>query len=210
MCSDRYAATIDFRQTLFKQQTRAGLQVHQPLKSSIMTNLTITYSNDDDRAYGLAGMAISLAALNALDRVASVSLDSDGPMVNFSHEYYFCGSPSISPKATWNNLLQNFHLTSAMVVSNVLARSIVRFGTDVPENIMSRLRHEIEEEGRDSCSLETDESDEIFNRVNSYMRRIFRNERLHPAIEEFVRTLSRRRSLSGMEIADELQLLQII
>lgn len=183
---------------------------HRIRKHTSMTSLTLKYSNDDDRAYGLAGMAISLAALDALDRVASVSLDSDGPMVTFSHEYYFCGSPSISPKATWNNLLQNFHLTSAMVVSNVLSRALVRLGSDVPEEIMSRLKEEIEEEGRESCSLEQDESDAVFNRVNSYMRRIFRNERLHPAIEEFVRTLSRRRSLSGMEIADELHLLQII
>ena len=174
------------------------------------TTFTLTYSNDDDRAYGLAGMTISLAALDALDRVASVSLDSDGPMVTFSHEYYFSGSPSISPKASWNNMVRNFHLTSAMVLSNVMARSLVRLGTDVPIEVLRRVREEIEAEGRDSCSLDEDESDEIFTRVNSYMRRIFRNERLHPAIDEFVRTLSRRRTLSGGEIADELRLLQII
>ena len=44
----------------------------------------LTYLNEDDRAYGLAGMAISLAAFDAIDRVASVSLDSEGPMVNFT------------------------------------------------------------------------------------------------------------------------------
>lgn len=175
-----------------------------------MNTLTLKYSNEDDRAYGLAGMAISLAALDALNRVSSVTLDTDGPMVTFSHEYYFCGSPSISPKAAWNNMVQNFHLTAAMVVSNVLARSFVRLGTDVPTDLMAQLQREIGIEGQETCSLEEDETDELFSRVNSYMRRIFRNERLHPAIDEFVRTLSRRRSLSGMEIADELHQLQII
>lgn len=34
--------------------------------------LTLTYLNEDDRAYGLAGMAISLAALDALDRISSI------------------------------------------------------------------------------------------------------------------------------------------
>ena len=29
--------------------------------------LTLAYLNEDDRAYGLAGMAISLAALDAID-----------------------------------------------------------------------------------------------------------------------------------------------
>lgn len=183
------------------------------IKSSIMSKeiLTLSYLNEDDKAYGLAGMAISLAALDAMDRVAAVSLDADGPMVSFSHEYFFSGSPSISPKATWDNLLHNYYITSAMVLSNVMARSIVRLqSNDVPDNILKTLRHEIAEEGRDTCSLEDDEIETIFDKTNSYMRRIFRNPRLHPAIDEFARTLSRRRNLSGMEILDELRLLQII
>ena len=64
-----------------------------------MNTFNLTYQNEDDRAYGLAGMAISLAALDALDNVVFVSLDSDGPMVHFTHSYYLCGSPVLSPKA---------------------------------------------------------------------------------------------------------------
>lgn len=172
--------------------------------------MTLHYINDDDRAYGLAGMAISLAALDALDRVASVSLDAEGPMITFSHEYYFCGSPTISPKAAWNNMLSNFNLTSAMVLSNVMARSLVRMGNEVPDEIMDVLHTEIVNEGRDTCSLDEDEVDVLYNRARTYLRRIFHNERLHPAIDELVRTLSVRRSLSGTEIADELHQLQII
>lgn len=172
--------------------------------------MTLHYINDDDRAYGLAGMAISLAALDALDRVASVSLDAEGPMVTFSHEYYFCGSPTISPKAAWNNMLSNFNLTSAMVLSNVMARSLVRMGNEVPDEIMDMLHTEIVNEGRETCSLDEDEVDVLYNRARTYLRRIFHNERLHPAIDKLVRTLSVRRSLSGTEIADELHQLQII
>lgn len=173
-------------------------------------SITLTYTNEDDRAYGLAGMAISLAALDAIDRVAEVSLDSDGPMVSFSHEYYFSGSPSISPKATWDNLLRNYYITSAMVLSNVMARSIVRLGMDVPSDVMEAIHVEIAKEGKESCSLEDDEIETLFNKTKSYMSRIFRNPRLHPAIDEFSRTLSRRRTLSGGEIIDELRMLSII
>ena len=172
--------------------------------------LTLTYLNEDDKAYGLAGMAISLAALDAIDRVAAVSLDAEGPMVTFSHQYYFSGSPSISPKTTWDNLLHNFYITSAMVLSNVMARSIVRLGQDVPSGLLETIRHEITEEGRDTCSLEDDEIDTIYDKTRAYMGRIFRNPRLHPAIDDFARTLSRRRSLSGSEILDELRALSIV
>lgn len=172
--------------------------------------ITLSYLNEDDKAYGLAGMAISLAALDAIDRVAQVSLDATGPMVTFSHQYYFSGSPSISPKTTWDNLLHNFYITSAMVISNVMARSIVRLGCDVPQEILDTIRREITAEGRDACSLEDDEIEALYDKTRSYMGRIFRNPRLHPAIEEFARTLSRRRSLSGNEIIDELRSLSLI
>ena len=172
--------------------------------------LTLEYANEDDRAYGLAGMAISVAALDAIDKIASVSLDADGPMVTFSHEYYFLGSPAISPKAAWNHTLSNFYLTSAMVVSNLMARSLVRLGHDIPRSVMDRVHDEIDAEGRDSCSLEPDEIDRIYRKTTTYMNRIFGNPRLHPAIEDFARTLSRRREMSGIEIFDELRALRIL
>lgn len=172
--------------------------------------MTLTYLNEDDKAYGLAGMAISLAALDAIDRVAAVSLDAEGPMVTFSHQYYFSGSPSVSPKVTWDTLLHNFYITSAMVISNVMARSIVRLGQEVPADLLDTIHKEIAEEGRDTCSLDDDEIDTLYDKTRSYMGRIFRNPRLHPAIDDFARTLSRRRSLSGSEIIDELRALSII
>lgn len=172
--------------------------------------LTLSYSNEDDRAYGLAGMAVSLAALDALDRISGVTIDTDGPMVSFSHEYYFCGSPSISPKATWNNLIHNFYITSSMILSNVMARSMVRLGEDVPSHILDTIRSEMEAEGAATCSLETDEVDSLYRKSATGMRRIFANPRVHPAIDELARTISRRRSLSGMEILDELRSLHLV
>lgn len=172
--------------------------------------MTLTYQNEDDRAYGLAGMAVSLAALDALDRVVEVSLDAEGPMVSFSHEYYFTGSPSVSPKATWNSLVENFYITASMVVSNVMARSLVRMKRDVPGDVIEQVRRVIAEEGEDSCALEQDEVDALYRRSTTGMRRIFANPRVHPAIDEFARLISRRRVLSGTEIYDELRMLHLI
>ncbi|MBD5272461.1 MAG: hypothetical protein HDS36_05650 [Bacteroides sp.] len=172
--------------------------------------LTLTYLNEDDKAYGLAGMAISLAALDAMDFVADISLDADGPMVNFSQQYYHPASPATSVKSNWDNLLHNFYITSAMVISNVMARSLVRMHSPVPKDILDTIYAEIAEEGKDTCSLEDDEIENIYSRTTSYMRRIFNNPRVMPAVDEFARTISRRRTLSGHEILDELKLLQII
>ncbi|MBO4966243.1 MAG: hypothetical protein J6C81_08320 [Muribaculaceae bacterium] len=172
--------------------------------------ITFYYRNEDDRAYGLAGMAVSLAALDALDRVVEFSLDADGPMVSFSNEYYFSGSPSISPKATWDNLIQNFYITSSMVLSNIMARVMVRDREQWPREQIERIHKEMIAEGNESCALEEDEIDAIYERSLMRMRRIFDNPRVHPAVSELARVISRKRRLSGREIIDELHLLQLI
>lgn len=172
--------------------------------------LTLAYQNEDDKAYGLAGMVISLASLDAMDCVAEVSIDGDGPMVEFSSEYYFPGSLAISPKSSWDNLVRNFHRTTAMVVSNILARSVVRMKEEAPESVMKKIYEEVEREGRETCSLEDDEIENLYRNALSRARRIFMNPRIHPAVDEFARVISLRRSLSGMELLDELRLLQLL
>ncbi|MDE5652122.1 MAG: hypothetical protein K2G75_04350 [Muribaculaceae bacterium] len=171
--------------------------------------MTLSYSNEDDRAYGLAGMAISLAGLDALDSIVDISLDADGPMVNFSQQYYYSLSPAVSPKSVWENLIRNFHITASMVVGNVLARSMVRLHEDLPAEVEREIYSEIAAEGADSCGLEKDETEVLYRRIMSQHRRIFGNPRLHPAITELARIISRRRTLSGLELREELAYLQL-
>ena len=173
-------------------------------------NFSLSYLNEDDRAYGIAGMMVALATLDAIDRVASVSIDAKGPMVEFSHAYYFSGSPSISPKSTWDNLVSNFHITTSMVVGNVLARSIVRLKEEAPQDIFNEIFTQVVEEGQETCALQTDEIERLYNHALSKALRVFRNPRVHPAVDELARVISLRRNLSGREIFDELHLLQLI
>ena len=116
----------------------------------------------------------------------------------------------MSPKATWDKLVENFQITSAMALANVMSRSIVRMHRQVPLEILKEIHDAMIEEGRETCSLEEDETDALFNKMMTYNNRIFNNPRVHPAIDEFVRILSRRRSLTGGEIIDELRNLQLI
>lgn len=170
----------------------------------------LAYLNEDDRAYGLAGMAISVAALNASDIIAEISIDSPDTMVSFSHEYYFAGSPSISPKSTWTNMLRNFQITSAMVLANIFARSLVRMKAPVEDATLRSVYETMVDEGKTSCNLEEDEIEVIYNKILNYNRRIFGNPRLHNSISDFAAVISRKRTLSGREIIEELELLQLI
>lgn len=171
---------------------------------------TFAYLNEDDKAYGLAGMAISIAALDAFDRIVDFSLDAEDTMVSFANDYYFSGSPSISPKATWDNMIHNFYITSSMVISNIMARAMVRERRSLPLQQLHRICDEMVAEGSESCGLDRDEVEQMYDRSLSRLRRIYENPRLHPAIAELARVFSTRRTLSGREIIDELRLLQLI
>lgn len=170
---------------------------------------SLEYSNEDDRAFGLAGMAISMASLDALDHITEIFLDSEGPMVSFSSEYYYPQSPSVSPKAVWNNLVNNFHLTTSLVLGNVMARTIVRLGREVERDVYEKVRDVVREEGVEVCSLEPEEADAVFDKVMRHSLSLFHNPRLHPAVVQLAGVISRRRRLSVLELAEELELLRI-
>lgn len=169
----------------------------------------LSYSNEDDRAYGLAGMAISMASLDALDRITEIYLDAEGPMVNFSQQYYYSSSPSISPKAVWENLMNNLQLTTSLVLGNVMARSLVRLGAEAEADIFDEIRSLVREEARDVCSLDEEEADAVFDKLMRHSRRLFYNPRLQPAVKQLAGVISRRRRLSVIDLAEELELLRI-
>lgn len=170
----------------------------------------LKYKNEEDRAFGLAGMTISLAAWDALDRIASVSLDAEDAMVTFTGEYYFSTSQAVSAKSSWQELVENFRLTSAMMLSNIFSRCLVLERSNVDREMLKMLYSIVEEEGIDTCGLEKDEINSIFEKTLGYTRRIFGNPRLYPQIRDFAGTLARKRKMTANELRDELHLLQLI
>lgn len=169
----------------------------------------LRYTNEDDRAYGLAGMAISMASMDALDRITEIYLDAEGPMVSFSQDYYFASSPALSPKAVWSHLLSNLQLTTSLVLGNVMARSLIRLGIEAETEIFDEIRTLVREEGMDACSLDIEEADAVFDKVMRHSRRLFYNPRLQPAVRQLAGVISRRRRLSVLDLAEELELLRI-
>ena len=174
-----------------------------------MTTFQLHYTDDEDRAYGLAGMAISVASLDALDRITEVFLDSDGPMVAFAHPYFYSQSPAVSPKAVWNNLMSNLQLTTSLALGNVMARSLVRNRKEAGREVFEKLRNVVREEGMEYCQLDAEEADAVFDNMLRHSLRLFNNPRLHPAVRELAGILALKRRLNVFELAEELELLRI-
>lgn len=173
------------------------------------TNI-LAYRSEKDRSYGLAGMSIALASLDAIDRVVRVSMDEEGPMVLFSNEFFWGSSQASSPKAHWHALLQNYRITTSLTVANVLSRCLVWEKHTDPTEMLDALYPAVEQEGTDQCSLEGDEVRQLFAATVRQMQRIFANPRVHPVVDQLSAILTARRTLSGRDLAEELHYLHLI
>lgn len=168
------------------------------------------YRNERDRSFGLAGMTLALATLEAMDDVISVSLDSAGPMVLFSDDFYRGISQAASAKAHWQTLMRNYQITTSLALANVLARCLTNEHAADSAAMLEALYPVVEDEGKAVCSLEEDEIRSFYDNSLMQARRTFGNPRLRPYLERLVDVLKQRRTLSGREIAEELHALRII
>ncbi len=169
----------------------------------------LAYRSGEDRSYGLAGMTLALAVTDAIDTVVRVSLDQEGPMVLFSNEFFWGTSQAASPKAHWHRLMRNYHITTSLALANVMARSLVREHGD-PTEMLDALFPVIAQEGREVCQLEEDEIRGFYDNTLREARRTFINPRLHPYVDRLAQLLTRRRTLTGREIAEELHAMHLL
>ena len=54
------------------------------------------YRSEEDKCYGVAGMAIGLSVFDAEDLLSEVNIDADGvDCVQFVPDFYYTGSPRV-------------------------------------------------------------------------------------------------------------------
>lgn len=150
--------------------------------------VTIKYSDNKDKSYGLSGAAIGLYVLDGETYMGEISINPDqSEPIELTPDFYFAGNPRISAKSVWNMMLENYHLTQAMAISNLLCRRIVNDRQeDIPQEEQKLLRESVYEEGESSLNLEKDEMERLFNKDYTYLRRIF----THPGVQNVASMLA--------------------
>lgn len=171
----------------------------------------LKYSDDNDRSYGAAGMAIGLVVYDGEDMLSSISIDGDpNEMVSLSPDFYFAGNPGVSAKTAWNQILKNYNLGIAMLMSNLLCRNLVMRRMNISDEMRKFLHSLAMEEGHDSCSLEEDEIERLFNKNLSYLTRVFSHHGVQSVAHDFAAQLLSRRSLSRLDVMEQLASLRML
>lgn len=166
----------------------------------------IKYADETDKAYGLAGMAISLLAWDAEDWLDAINIDAPADSaMRMSADFYMTLAPRVGAKAVWEQASKRFRLTAAMTVANVACREMaLRHRSSLNGEIDSELRSLLADEGENLCGYDPDEVSRLYGQSLSYCLRLF----THPGVCQLADTLaSRLRSDRMLDATDVFAIL---
>lgn len=166
------------------------------------------YSDEDDKCYGVTGMAIGISIWNGEDMLYKIDIDDeDNGYILFTPDYYFRGNPAISPVESWHHTLKHYQMTVGMLIANLMCRSLKKGGMDFGK-AKKTLFDMVAEEGRSACQLEDDEIRRMFQDTFSYLEQVFHNRSVRAIAHEFAKRLKESRSLSNYEIKELLGMIE--
>lgn len=170
-----------------------------------MASASIKYSDTTDRAFGLCGMALALYIFDSDRYLDTLRLDAPADMgLALTPDFFIASNQNISAKGVWKADFRNFQIVSAMMIANLLSRSMSRRSADLSTPVRNLLFDMLHREGAESCGLESDEVDQLCDRTFSYLRRVFLHPSVDDAVKQMARSLQSARSLGRESVMEFL------
>ncbi|MDE6513516.1 MAG: hypothetical protein K2L05_04965 [Muribaculaceae bacterium] len=163
---------------------------------------SLKYIDENDKAYGLAGMAISLLAWDAEEWLESINIDAPADAaMQMSADFYLTLAPKVSAKALWEQASKRFQLTAAMTVANVACRQMtLHHHASLSGEIDSELRSLLADEGAELCGYESDEVSRLYGRALAYCSRLFNHSGVCRLADQLAARILDARTLDAPEI----------
>lgn len=163
---------------------------------------SLKYTDEVDKSFGLAGMAISLMAWDAEDMLQRIDLDSeDSDAMLMSDDYYFCTAPRVNAKAVWEQTLKRFQITAAMTIGNLVCRELAhRNHRKISSTTDSALRKVLTAEGAALCNLEDDEVSQVYTKSLAYCNRLFGHPGVCQLAEQLAETIRTNRAIEATQV----------
>ena len=159
------------------------------------------YKDEDDKCFGIAGMAIGISILNGEDLLLGADLDDEsGNYLTFTPYYYFQGSPLLGASEAWRITINLYRMTIGMLLANIFCRSMHSGKVISYMEAKKALFSGIAEEGRRSCQLDDDEIRKLFQETYDYLRQVFIDTNVRTIANRFSARLKDNRRLSNCEI----------
>ncbi|MBO5780093.1 MAG: hypothetical protein J6R27_03185 [Muribaculaceae bacterium] len=166
----------------------------------------LRYTDAEDKSFGVVGMAIGLFIFNAEQYLSGISVDrSDIDSIEFTPDFQIYTPQSLSAKSVWNESVKRFQVTAGLLLSNVICRCYVSRRCGIDAKLRQLMLDCLLEEGVESCQLDADEVEAIFNKNCDYLSRAFRSPELAVAARQMADDLNKSRELSRDQILTYLK-----
>lgn len=172
-------------------------------------NNYLKYSDENDRALGLSGMALALYAFDGYKYISALSLDNaTGEGVELTPDFYVVSNPRMSAKIVWRGLLNTYELTTAMLIANAMCRAYLGHSRPMDGETSRKIKDVCRRQGQDMCELDADEVERIYSNIYLQLDNMF----THTTVANVARSVSRRlaqvRRLTAAEVMDLLGVLR--
>lgn len=162
------------------------------------------YTDENDRVYGLTGMAVTMAVWSDNDNILEINIDRTDEPVSFTPGFYFSRNQNCSAKEVWEMMMKHFQLAMGMAQGNLLCRRLVGQHVMPGEDETEALRLAAVQEGLETCGLERDEVEALWNKSYRTLVRVFGHNGVGSIAENFASELLMRRRLECSEIGELL------
>lgn len=157
---------------------------------------SIKYRNDDDKAYGVAGMALGLAVFDVSALSRGLDLDATGfECLQFSPDFFFEGNPLISAKDSWKNTYSHFQVMMGLSIANAMCRKMLLDHGAIDHELRAILLEAACNEGKEACQLEKEEVEPLFDKYFTHLLGVFSNRAIAQAVREFASILRQERTI---------------
>lgn len=167
--------------------------------------MNLHYSNDRDKSYGIAGMAVTLVAMDGAAYLSRIDLDADGPdAVVLDAAYAMSGNPRMSAKVVWQRTLADLRLYMSMILGNVVCRRYLLDHRRPSHDELDALRQALRADAGEHLGLDDDESDRLFDSCHNYAIKLYSHDGICRVARSFADTLAQRRQMPACDVAEVL------
>ncbi len=165
----------------------------------------LKYADRKDRCYGIAGMVVGITVFDGADYIMRADVEGkDIEAVVLTPEFRVVDNPGLSVKSVWKSLASRYRLAAAMVMGNVISRSVSGHRKAVDPDTLQAIISCLGQEASELLDFSDEENRELCLQTYNHLRQAFTHPIVKQIINDMASSLEENKRLERGEIFEIL------